>query len=104
MVKEKYLPIRGVRFPVGLLTFLNYLYLEVFTKFQIEVGIFIIFPTGFPISLLPSFITSIQNSTQLHLTRCLQISRYMEKIADLSKNFAQDVVFMVEGESIRHQK
>ena len=31
-------------------------------------------------------------------------SHYMERIADLSTNIAQDVVFMVEGESIRHQK
>ena len=34
----------------------------------------------------------------------LSVSRYMERIADLSTNIAQDVVFMVEGESIRHQK
>ena len=34
----------------------------------------------------------------------LSVSRYMERIADLLTNIAQDVVFMVEGESIRHQK
>ena len=34
----------------------------------------------------------------------LSVSHYMERIADLSTNIAQDVVFMVEGESIRHQK
>lgn len=34
----------------------------------------------------------------------LSVSRYIERIADLSTNIEQDVVFMVEGESIRHQK
>ena len=34
----------------------------------------------------------------------LSVSRYMERIAGLSTNIAQDVVSMVEGESIRHQK
>ena len=34
----------------------------------------------------------------------LSVSRYMERIADLSTNIAQDVVFMVEGKAIRHQK
>jgi phosphate transport system protein len=33
----------------------------------------------------------------------LSVSRYLERIADLSTNIAEDVVFMVEGESIRHQ-
>ncbi|MBT3367138.1 MAG: phosphate signaling complex protein PhoU [Nitrospina sp.] len=32
----------------------------------------------------------------------LSVSRYLERIADLSTNIAEDVVFMVEGESIRH--
>jgi len=32
------------------------------------------------------------------------VSRYLERIADLSTNIAEDVVFMVEGELIRHQK
>ena len=34
----------------------------------------------------------------------LSVSRYMERIADLSTNIVQDVVFMVGGESIRNQK
>ena len=34
----------------------------------------------------------------------LSVSRYMERFADLSTIISQHVVFMVEGESIRHQK
>ena len=34
----------------------------------------------------------------------LSVSRYMERIADLSTNIAQDVVFMVESKAIWHQK
>ena len=33
----------------------------------------------------------------------LSVSRYLERIADLSTNIAEDVVFMVDGELIRHQ-
>jgi phosphate transport system protein len=33
----------------------------------------------------------------------LSVSRYLERIADLSTNIAEDVVFLVEGELIRHQ-
>ena len=33
----------------------------------------------------------------------LSVSRYLARIADLSTNIAEDVVFMVEGELIRHQ-
>ncbi|MEK9630170.1 MAG: phosphate signaling complex protein PhoU [Nitrospinota bacterium] len=33
----------------------------------------------------------------------LSVSRYLERIADLSTNIAEDVVFMVEGELIRHK-
>ena len=33
----------------------------------------------------------------------LSISRYMERIADLATNIAEEVVFMAEGEVIRHK-
>ncbi len=36
----------------------------------------------------------------LHL---LSVSRYLERIADLATNIAEDIVFLVEGELIRHQ-
>ena len=34
----------------------------------------------------------------------LSVSRYLERIADLSTNIAEDVVFMAEGELIRHKQ
>ena len=33
----------------------------------------------------------------------LSISRYLERMADLATNIAEDVVFLVDGEVIRHQ-
>lgn len=33
----------------------------------------------------------------------LSVSRYLERLADLATNVAEDVVFMVEGEVIRHR-
>ena len=33
----------------------------------------------------------------------LSVSRYLERIADLSTNIAEDVVFMVDGDLIRHK-
>lgn len=36
--------------------------------------------------------------------QALSVSRYLERIADLSTNIAEDVVFMVEGELIRHKE
>lgn len=41
-----------------------------------------------------------------HTTQWIQIlsvSRYLERIADLATNIAEDVVFLVDGEVIRHQ-
>jgi phosphate transport system protein len=37
------------------------------------------------------------------LLQLLSVSRYLERMADQSTNVAEDVVFMVEGQVIRHQ-
>ncbi len=37
------------------------------------------------------------------LIHLLSISRHIERIADLATNIAEDVIYMVEGEIIRHQ-
>lgn len=40
------------------------------------------------------------------IDRCVQllsVSRYLERIADLTTNIAEDVVFMIEGDLIRHR-
>lgn len=34
----------------------------------------------------------------------LSVSRYLERIADLSTNIAEDVIFTVEGEVVRHRR
>lgn len=34
--------------------------------------------------------------------RWLSVSRYLERIADLSTNIAEDIIFTVEGEVVRH--
>ena len=43
------------------------------------------------------------NTTQRALAT-LSVSRYLERIADLATNVAEDVIFMIDGEVIRHQK
>lgn len=39
---------------------------------------------------------------EIHI-QLLSVSRYLERIADLATNIAEDVVFMVEGQVVRHQ-
>ena len=41
-----------------------------------------------------------QIENDIHL---LSVSRYLERIADLATNIAEDVVFLVEGEVVRHR-
>ena len=43
------------------------------------------------------------SSTTERAISLLSTSRYLERIADLSTNIAEDVVFMVEGRVIRHE-
>mgnify|MGYP000482812467 CR=1 FL=1 len=48
----------------------------------------------------------IMRQSPKFLDRALQIlsiSRYLERIENLSINIAEDVVFMVDGDLIRHQ-
>ncbi|MEM8593216.1 MAG: phosphate signaling complex protein PhoU [Pseudomonadota bacterium] len=37
------------------------------------------------------------------LMQAISVSRYLERIADLATNIAEDVIFTVEGEVVRHQ-
>ena len=48
--------------------------------------------------LMESDATTIERAISL-----LSTSRYLERIADLATNIAEDVIFMVEGEVIRHK-
>lgn len=38
-----------------------------------------------------------------HRVQLLSVSRYLERIADLATNIAEDVIFMVDGDVVRHQ-
>jgi len=44
------------------------------------------------------------SSTVERAVQYLSSSRYLERIADLATNIAEDVIFMVEGSVIRHKK
>jgi len=37
------------------------------------------------------------------LIRMLSVSRYLERIADHTTNIAEDVIYMISGEIVRHQ-
>jgi phosphate transport system protein len=52
---------------------------------------------------MQSLIKSDQSTVESAIA-LLSSSRYMERIADLTTNIAEDVIFMVEGEVIGHQK
>jgi len=43
------------------------------------------------------------SSTVERAVQVLSVSRHLERIGDSATNIAEDVVFMVEGEVIRHQ-
>jgi len=43
------------------------------------------------------------SSTVKRAVHMLSVSRHLERIADLATNIAEDVVFMVDGELIRHR-
>jgi phosphate transport system substrate-binding protein len=55
------------------------------------------------VGYIPLFIMRDNPETIDRAVHILSVSRYLEPIADLSTNIAEDVVFMVEGELIRHK-
>ena len=53
-------------------------------------------------SLLQDRMKSSSEQVEAHI-QLLSVSRYLERMADLATNIAEDVVFLVEGVVIRHQ-
>lgn len=52
------------------------------------------------------FRVMLTHMLEYNISACLQVillSRNLERIADLATNIAEDIVFMVDGEVIRHQ-
>jgi phosphate transport system protein len=44
------------------------------------------------------------NPDQLdYLIQLLSVSKYLERIADLATNIAEDVIYLIKGEIVRHQ-
>lgn len=48
-------------------------------------------------------LVSVDGSMVEQATSLLSCSRYLERIADLATNISEDVLFMVEGEVVRHK-
>lgn len=46
---------------------------------------------------------SQDSATIPHRVQLLSVSRYLERIADLATNIAEDVIFMVDGDVVRHR-
>ena len=47
----------------------------------------------------------VKHPTQTEcLMRLTSVSRHLERIADMATNIAEDVIYMVEGEIVRHNR
>jgi phosphate transport system protein len=55
--------------------------------------------------LFPELVASMMSdpNTVVRSTRLLSLAKYIERIADHATNIAEDVVYLVEGEIIRHR-
>ena len=55
--------------------------------------------------MIASVLAAIKNHPERsdYLIRFISVSRNLERIADLATNIAEDIIYMVEGEIIRHR-